>query len=746
MNTFTVSRRTFLKGTGALIISFGLLGGERRLATAAPQPQVPPVPGAPANLLSSWLAIADDNTVTVFVGNVELGTGVETALAQIAAEELDVAMAQVTVVQGDSARTVNVGPTVGSLTIARNGSRLRQAAAEGRAILLRLGAERLGAPVEQLRVRDGVVEVAGDPARRVTYGELVAGRELAVTLTGEATPKDPAAYHVVGQSIPRLDIPGKLTGQFTYIHDLRLPGMLHGRVVRPAPQSGARLVAVDEASVRGLPGVVRVVVEGDFVGVIAEREEQAMRAARELRVTWSAPAGLPPQERLYALLRETPSDTRVLDDTGDVGGALEGAARTLSATYEFPFQSHGMMGPSCAVAEVRDGRATIWSGTQDAHGLAAQLAARLDLPPENVRVLYVEGAGCYGRLFYDDAALDAALLSRAVGRPVRVQYSRADEHGWEFYGPPMVFDLRGGLDRQGNVVAWDYEAWTPMHRGHLELLGGLTGGEWAVPVDPRPGDHTPNFYTFANRRLTLHVKYAQPLRYLNLRSLGGLASAFAAESFVDELAAAAEADPVAFRLRYLDEPRAIAVLQATAERFGWDPRPSPQRGAGTADPAVGRGIALGVYGVLPQQFGRTWVAAAAEVAVDPRSGEIRVPRIVVAHDCGLIINPDGVRSQVEGNVLQALSRTLHEEITFDQHQVTSLDWATYPILRFSEVPAVEVVLIDRPDVPAHGAGESATVPVAAAIANAVFDATGARLRRVPFTPERVQAALRQRAG
>ncbi|HZU07042.1 MAG TPA: molybdopterin cofactor-binding domain-containing protein [Chloroflexota bacterium] len=738
--SLAISRRTFLKATGVLIVSFSLLDTKRLLA--AP-PAVPGRQGVPAERLDSWLAIAEDGSVTLFTGKVELGTGVETALAQIAAEELDVPFASVTVVQGDTALTVDQGATVGSLTISRGGAEIRRAAAEARQVLLQLAAEHLGVPVEQLVVRDGVVSVAGDPARQVSYGALVGGRRLEVELTGTAQPKSPAQYTIVGQSIPRVDIPGKVTGQFQYVQDVRVPGMLHGRVVRPPAQSGATLVSVDETSVSDVPGLVQVVVRGNFVGVVAEREEQAIRAARQLRVAWSDPAGLPPAEDLYALVRRLPSDDRLLDAAGDVEAALSQAAQVLTATYEYPPQMHGMMGPSCAVADVREGRATVWSGSQYPHRLQTLLAQWLGLPAENVRVIYVEGSGCYGRYTTDDAALDAALLSQAVGRPVRVQWMREDEHGWDHYNPPMVFDLRGGLDARGNLIAWDYAVWSAMHRGQA-LLGDRTGGPWTIPLDPYVGEHTQHVvYDFANRRYVLHALESGPLRYGNNRSLGGLPSAFASESFMDELAAAAGVDPVQFRLRYLTDPRASEVLKAAAERLGWETRPSPRQRARGAGTVTGRGIALAEYGVFGGQFGRTWVATAAEVEVDQESGEVRVGRIVVAHDCGLIINPDGVRGQVEGNVLHSLSRTLHEEVTFDQASVTSLDWSTYPILTFAEVPEVEVVLINRPDLAPAGVGEPATVPTAAAVGNAIFDATGVRLRRVPFTPARVLAALRQ---
>jgi CO/xanthine dehydrogenase Mo-binding subunit len=736
-----VSRRTFLKATGVLVVGFSLAGPVKLLPAPAARAQT-----MPASRLDAWLAIAEDGTVTLYSGKVDLGTGVETALAQIAAEELDVPFAAVAVVQGDSALTPDQGSTVGSFTIAVGGAQVRRAAAEARQALLGLAADRLGVPAEQLSVRDGVVSAAGDPARSVTYGSLVGGRRLEIEMTGDAPLKSPSEYRIVGQAVPRVDIPAKVTGRFEYVQNIRRPGMLHGRIVRPAPQSGATLVSVAEDSVRDVPGLVRVVVRDNLVGVVAEREEAAIRAARQLKVTWSAPAPLPRMDDLFAVVRNMPSDDRLLGEEGDVAAALSGAARTLRATYEYPFQAHAMMGPSCAVADVRDGRATVWSGTQYPHdaprGLQRLLAQALELPTENVHVIYVEGSGCYGRYTTDDAALDAALLSQAVGRPVRVQWMRDDEHGWDHYNTPMLFDLRAGLDAGGNVVAWEHEVWSANHAGQ-SLLGSQTGGEWSIPTRPvLIGDDTPKFYEFPNRRYLLHAQETRPLRYGNNRSLGALPSTFAAESFLDELASAAGADPVEFRLRYLSEPRAIAALKAAAERAGWDARPSPKRAVGGSGLATGRGVALGEYG--QPQTGTTWIGMVAEVEVDPRSGEVRVPRIVVAHDCGLVVNPDGVRNQIEGNVLQSLSRTLFEEVTWDASGVTSTDWRSYPILTFADVPEVEIVLVNRPDLRSSGAGESATIPTAAAIANAIFDATGARLRRIPFTASRVQAALAQR--
>jgi nicotinate dehydrogenase subunit B len=728
-NPAVVSRRTFLKGTGALIVSFSFLDLVRPLAVAAqPSTQVATIP---PEQLDSWLAVASDGRVTVYVGKVDLGTGVKTALAQIAAEELDVSLADVTMVQGDTATTVNQGETFGSQSISMGGTQLRSAAAEARSVLIQQAAQRLGVSPDNLTVRGGVISLSADPSRSVTYAELVGGRQVEVQLSGQATPKDPSEYQIVGKAIPRLDIPEKVTGLFQYVQNVRLPGMLHGRMVRPAPQSGATLVSLDESSLIGIPGLVHVFVRDNMVGVVTRREEQAIKAARQLQVTWSGPAGLPDQSETYAWVRNAPADDQVLEEAGDAEAGLAEADRRIRATYEFPFQSHGMIGPVTSVVDVKDSGATVWSGTQNPVGLRAEIARALDLPTEAVRVIYIEGSGCYGRYTADDAALEAALLSQVVGQPVRVQWSRQEEHGWDHYNPAMVFELEGGLDEQGNVTAWSYDVWSASHLGD-QLLGSHTGGRWANPRFV--GINSPNSYNFDHRRLTLHALRSQFLRSGSFRSLGSIESHFAAESFFDELAAAAAADPVEMRLRYAAEPRGRAVLQAAAELAGWSTRPSPKPDAARRGVATGRGVALGRYG-------RTRVAAVAEIVVDTTSGELSVTRVSVAHDCGLMVNPDGVRNQVEGNVIQAVSRTLKEEVRFDRAAVTSVDWVTYPILTFPEVPEVQINLINRPDVPSSGAGEAATTPIPAAIGNAIFDATGIRLRRVPFTSERVLAAL-----
>jgi nicotinate dehydrogenase subunit B len=703
------------------------------------------------NSIDNRLTIDADGLVTVYSGKVELGTGVRTALTQIVADALDVPFDRVTMVMGDTRLTPDEGGTTGSKTLQDAGSRLQQIAAEARHILLARAAMRCGVPVDELQTRDGVVSVLANPDRSVPYAELAAepfGRQA----NGQALGTRPSQSTAIGKSIPRADLLPKLTGGETFIHDLRLDGMLHGRVLRPFVRTmngvGATVLHVDDRAVRGMPGLVAIVRNGSFVGVVAEREEQAICAAAQLRVTWSAPDPLPDQRQLHALMPRMPQQTVNAARMGDVDGAFGRAARTLEATYAFPSQAHASMGPSCAVAHVRPDGATIYASSQDVFALRAALAPLLGLDVGHVRVIHREGAGCYGHNGADDVSADAALLSQAVGRPVRVQWGRADEFAWEPKGPAMLSRVRAGLSPTGQVIAWDYDVWTPTHGTRP---GGepsrLLAGELVDPPWPKPsvrwvgGDRNaiPN-YAFPHHRVTTHWIETPPLRPGSLRSLGGMANTTAIESFVDELATAAGADPVAFRLRHLTDPRAIAVIRRAAQAARWRARPSGPIGSGrtvaAGAPSRGRGIAFARY-----ESEYAYVAVVAEVTVDPGCGDVRVMRVVAAHDCGLIINPDGLTNQIEGNIIQGISRALKEEVSFDQTQVTSLNWATYPILTFAEAPTIEIALINRPAEPPWGAGEPAICPVAAAIGNAIFDATGVRLRTVPFTPDRVLAAL-----
>jgi nicotinate dehydrogenase subunit B len=729
-----IARRQFLKATGALIVAFGFPLDAEVQGTPVLRTSGGPLP---PNQLDSWLVIQKDGRITVRTGKVELGTGVSTSLRQIVAEELDHPFEKIDWIQGDTANTVDQAPTFGSQTIKRGGSQLRQAAAEAKATLLSLAASRLSVPAESLRVAHGMIIVDGDAKKKISFADVLGGTAFNREITGKTKPKPPSEYKLVGQPVPRADIPGKITGEHLYLQNLRLPGMLHGRVIRPA-SVGGKLTGIDEASIQEIPGVVKIVVKDAFVSVVCEREEQAIRAARELKITWKTEQTLPPMKELFDALKKIPSNDKPPANTGDVEAALSAAAKTFQATYRWPYQLHASMGPSCAVADVKGSEATIWSATQGAHQLRPTIAQLIGVSPANVRVIYVEAAGCYGHNGADDAAADAALLSQAVGKPVRVQWMRYDEHAWEPLGPAMVVEVRGGLDPEGNVLAWDFHGWTPTHssrpngRAGSLLAGLLTNMSPGTPNQSgadRNADHT---YNFKNNRVMVHWLRSSPLRASALRGLGSPQNTFANESFMDELAIAAGADPVEFRLRHLDDGRAKAVLEAAAKRADW----SNRLRSSAAGVKSGRGVAF-------VRYDRTeaYVAAVADVEVNPADGEVRVKRVIVAHDCGLIINPDGLRNQIEGNVIQATSRALKEEVKFDRSMVTSLDWTLYPILKFPEIPDVIIELINRPDQPAVGAGEATTSAIPAAIANSIYNATGARLRTVPFTPERVKTAM-----
>ena len=741
----TRSRREFLADAGILVVGFTLFPRSVRAESLGLEPGRSTAPSADA--LDSWLVIGRDEGVTVYAGKVELGTGVSTALRQIVAEELDVAPTRIAWVQGDSQLTVDQGRTVGSGSVKRGGAQLRRAAAEARQALLEIAAARLSVPVTQLAIDDGVVSVTGDASRHLTFGTLIGGGRFERTISGRAPVKAPTSYKVVGRPVPRVEIPAKVTGKHTYVHDVRLPGMVHGRVVRP-PRVGATLESLDEQSAAKLPGVIRVVRKGTFVGVVAEREEQAVRAAKALNAKWSAAPVLPDAADLYAKLKSLATTQHVVGEAGDAASALRSAARPVRATYRWPFQLHASIGPSCAVADVRGDAATVYSSTQGAHQLVAPVAALLGMPSDRVRVVFTEGSGCYGHNGADDVAADAALLSQAAGRPVRVQWSREDENAWEPEGPAMLFEMAGAVGADGRISAWTYDAWTPTHgarptRDPATLVAGalVAGATPAAEFFSGGGERNARTtYVLPNERVTSHAVRSFPIRTSSLRGLGSPQNSFANESFLDELAASAGIDPVELRRRHLSDPRALAVIEAVAKRAGWTPRAAAPKRGGVA----GNGMRTG-RGFAYVQYDRTeaYVAAVVDVDVRPDTGAVRVRRVCVAHDCGLVVNPDGLRNQIEGNVVQAISRTLREAVRFDSTRVTGVDWNGYPILRFSEIPeAIDIDLIDRPDQPSVGAGEAATSPIPAAIANAIFDATGARVRQVPLTPDRVREALR----
>jgi len=753
METKFISRRDLLKGTGVLIVSFSFFG---RVSNALAQGDGLSVDGMDPTVLDSWMAIAKDGTVTVFTGKVELGTGVVTALAQVVAEELDVRFDKVYMDSGDTDKAVDQGVTAAARTIERGGVQLRQASAVARQELLKLASARLDSPMDKLTVTDGVVSVVGNPSKKIAYGDLLGGKRFNVKITASGTgwdmkvapqvpAKDPKDYKIVGKSIPRVDLPEKFTGEFVYSQDVSVPGMLHGRALRPAT-SLSMPTNVDESSIRNIPGIVKVVREGSFVGVVAETEWAAIQAARALKVTWSEPTLKMPSgpDEVFDYLKNTKSfKDNVVTNRGNLDAAFSQAHKVLEATYYWPFQLHGMMGPPCAVADVRGERATIWAGTQGPFRTRDAIAKMLNIPPKNVHLLYREGSGSYGRLECDDTAEDAALMSRAVGKPVRVQWMREDEHAWDPKGPAQYTTVRAGIDAQGNVIAWDFMdrsfPWTASE-GNPLLASSQIGLTPTTPGFLNGAGGGGQIYTFENQKvLAANIPWVQkgdwPLRTSNLRAPGDLARVFASESMIDDIASYLHVDPVQFRLRYLTSDKRISeVLVATAKQAGWADRPSPAP-ASSGTKVAGRGVAAA-------NRANTMTAAVAEIEVDKSTGEVAVKKITLTHDCGLIVNPDGLKNQIEGNIIQGVSRALMEEVQFDSTGQKNLDWDSYPVIRFNQVPDIEIVLINRPEMQPLGGGEPSIVPITAAIGNAIFDATGVRLRRAPFTPERVLAALK----
>jgi len=753
MQSKTISRRDLLKTTGILVVSFSFLGPVAKLLA---QGDGLSVDGMDPTVLDSWMAIAKDGTVTVFTGKVELGTGVVTALAQIVAEELDVRFDKVFMDSGDTDKAVDQGVTAAARTIERGGPQLRQAAAAARQELLKLAAARLDSGVDLLTVTDGVVSIVGTPSRKISYGDLLGGKRFNVKITASGSGwdmkvapqvpvKDPKDYKIVGKSIPRVDLPEKFTGEFVYSQDVSVPDMLHGRVLRPAT-SLSMPTDVDESSIKNIPGVVKVVREGSFVGVVAQTEWAAIQASRALKVTWSEPTLKMPSgpDEVFDYLKNTKSfKDNVVTNRGNPDAAFSKAHKVMEATYYWPFQLHGMMGPPCAVADVRGDKATIWAGTQGPFRTRDAIATMLKIPPKNVHLLYREGSGSYGRLECDDAAEDAALMSRAVGKPVRVQWMREDEHAWDPKGPAQYTTVRAGLDAQGNVIAWDFMdrsfPWTASE-GNPLLASSQIGLKPTTAGFLNGAGGGGQIYTFENQKvLAANIPWVQkgdwPLRTSNLRAPGDLARVFASESFVDEIASSQGVDPVQFRLKYLTSDKRISeVLMATVKSAGWTDRPSPA--------PVSSGTKVAGRGVAAANRANTMTAAVAEIELDKSTGEVKVRKITLAHDCGLIVNPDGLKNQIEGNIIQGVSRALLEEVQFDSSGQKNLDWGSYPVIRFDQVPDIEIVPINRPEMQPLGGGEPSIVPVTAAIGNAIFDATGVRLRRTPFTPQRVLAALK----
>ncbi len=732
-----LSRRDLLRSGSALVVSFAFPSfAVRGIAQTAVSGVDLGKPVDPKQV-DTFLAVHADGSVTVYTGKVDLGTGLRVAIGQMAAEELGVAVARVDLVEGDTALTPDQGATGGSTGLTRGGVEVRQAAATARQALLKLGADRLNLPVTELLLEEGRVRPASGGAG-VGIGDLVGGKRFSLSVDASAPLKSPREYAVVGKPVPRPDIPAKCTAKHTYIQDFSIPGMLHGRVVRP-PSIGAKVMGIDENSIRAIPDV-RVVRLENFVAVVAKDEWAAVRAARELKVSWSDWQGLVGDNALERSVRTAVLDKdQTVVTRGSTTASLAGAAKKFAGTFYWPNQSHASLGPSCAIADVRADGATIWTSSQATHNMRDSFTKVFGLPQGKVRIIYLDGAGCYGGNGNDDAAADACLLSKTVGAPVRVQWMRQEEHGWDPKGPQQLLDLRAGTDEHGNIAAWETEIWVPTSiPGARPLLAADAAG-LAQDHGQGAGLLTQNCdppYAAGSVSVVAHLTRETPLRPSNLRVPGKIGNVFAVESFTDEIAASAGIDPVAYRLDRLQDTRAIAVITKARDMFGWRARPSPAARASDGRIAVGRGFAYARY-----KQAENYVAMAMEAAVDRATGQITVRRVTVAHDCGLIVNPDALRNQVEGLVVQTLSRTLHEEVRFDRSRVTSVDWMSYPILRFPEVPAVEVALIDRPDLPLLGAGEAAGATVAAALGNAVFDATGIRLRRVPFTAERVKAAL-----
>jgi len=727
-----ISRRDALLGSGALIVSFSLAGPSPR---AMAQTGTKPVT---LTEVDSFLAIDKTGNVTIYSGKVDVGTGVSTALRQIVAEELDVPFERTKLIQGDTLLTPDQGKTWASLTIQIGGMQLRQAAAAARQALVTEAAKRLG--TDQLTVTDGVISGNG---KKVSYGELIGGKSFAITLDPKQPVKEkaPKDYKIVGKSHPRVDIPAKVTGRFTYMQDFKVPGMLHGRVVRPAAID-AKLESVDHSALKSIPGTVEVVREGNFLGVVASNEWDAIRGAAAIKATWSKSETLPDQAKLWDHVRATKVvKDEVTSNTGDTAEAMgKDGAKVIKATYDFAIQTHGSIGPSCAIAEFKDGALTSWSASQATHDLHKQLAQMFSLPLDKVRCIYVEGSGCFGRNGHEDAAADAALLAKAVGRPVRVQWSRADEHGWDPKGPPTMMDMQASMDPQGNVAAWEGIFYMPQQtpNGFLvplvaATLSGLPAADHIAPGNVFQDSAIP--YKFGNVKTVCKRLETTPFRPSWIRTPGRMQNTYANECFMDELAAAANMDPLEFHRKYLDDKRGLELLDRLAALAKWEKRPSPQKGS-SGGVVKGRGISYVKYELV-----RTYVGAVAEVEVDRSTGVIRVPKFYVVHDCGQIINPDGLKNQIEGCVMQTVSRTLIEELKFDRSHVTSLDWETYPILKFPQMPEVAIELIDRPSEKPWGAGEPSAAVIPSAISNAVFDATGVRLRSVPYTPAKVKTAM-----
>jgi CO/xanthine dehydrogenase Mo-binding subunit len=741
MTDVILDRRRVLAGSGALIVSFSLTEAFAQTQSPAAAPPPPNLPGSlkGAPFLDSWIRIDANGSITVFTGKVELGQGAKTALQQIAAEQLDVPFAALKLVTADTSRTANEGYTSGSQSMQNSGTAILNAAAQVRAILVTEAARRLGQSEETLRTENGAV-IAPD-GRRLAYGDLVAADMLHVQAQPKSTLKDPSTFKVMGQPVPRVDIPAKVTGGAAYVQDMRLPGMVHARIVRP-PSYAAQLTDLDTSAVEKLPGVVKVVRDGNFLAVVATKEFQAIKAMAALSsaAKWKETATLPKQHDLPRVLTSLPSQDTTIFQQGNPSAA---GAKTIEATYTRPYQAHGSIGPACAVAQFSDGAMTVWTHTQGVYPDRQGIAEMLRMPPASVRCIHVEGSGCYGHNGADDAAADAALIARALpGVPVRVQWTREQEHAWEPFGPAMVTKLKASLDGNGAIADWNFEVWSNTHSmrpgGAGSMLAAQHMAQPFTPPAPRPlplpeggGDRNAiPIYKFPNAQVVHHFIPAMPLRISALRALGAYHNVFSIESFMDELAVAAGADPVEFRLKHLEDPRGREVVTKAAEAFGW-------RKGQKAPQDRGFGFAFARYKNLA-----AYCAIATEVEVNKETGRPRLVRAVAAVDSGQVVNPDGLINQIEGAIVQSMSWTLYEGVTFDDTRIISIDWQTYPILRFNAVPErVEVHIINRPGQPFLGAGETGQGPAAASIANAIADATGKRLRDLPLTRKRIKDAI-----
>jgi nicotinate dehydrogenase subunit B len=736
-----LNRRRVLAGGGALIVSFSLtevFAQDQSAPAAAPAP-TPPGSLKTAPFLDSWIRIDADGGITAFTGKAELGQGFKTAFQQIAAEELDVPFETLKVVTADTHRTANEGYTSGSNSMKDSGTAIRNAAAQVRELLVAEAARRLDLPAENFRTENGAV-ISPD-GRRLGYGDLVAADMLHVQAQPKSKLKDPSTFKVMGQPVPRVDIPAKVTGGAAYVQDMRLPGMVHARIVRP-PSYGAQLTDCDSSGIEKLPGVVKVVRDGNFLAVVAKKEFQAIKAMGALSAVakWRETPSLPKQDDLIKVLTSLPSQDSTIFERSNPSAVGQ---TTVEASYMRPYQAHGSIGPSCAVAQLVDGAMTVWTHTQGVYPDRQGIAEMLHVPPASVRVIHVEGSGCYGHNGADDAAADAALIARALpGTPVRVQWTREQEHSWEPFGPAMVTKLKASLDSNGRISDWNFEVWSNTHSMRPGGAGSMLAAQhmaqpFAVPA-PKPlplpeggGDRNAiPIYTFPNAHVVHHFIPTMPLRISAMRSLGAYHNVFSIESFMDELAGTAGADPIEFRLKHLDDPRGRDVIEKAAQGFGW-------RKGQKAPQDRGFGFAFARYKNLA-----AYCAIATEVEVNRETGRPRLVRAVAAVDSGQVVNPDGLINQIEGAIVQSMSWTLYESVTFDDTRITSIDWQTYPILRFNSVPeSIEVHIIDRPGQPFLGSGETGQGPAAASIANAIADATGRRLRNLPLTRKRIKDAI-----